>query len=333
MENKIRIQPEMVEVPPENPFKHDLLNRKTAIEALTNVISNIEGPYVMAVDAPWGMGKTTFIRMWEQYLRDKRFLVASFNAWETDYFADPFSSLSSELLQELENFGKEASVDKNSQVWREQLKKLRAETKTILRKTLPILRFLADTAGPSWPGKTAVQIIEAYIEKASNNHPSTRETLKEFRETLSEAARVFTQEAQKGPLVIIIDELGRCRPSYAVELLEIAKHFFSVEHIVFVLAVNFSELSHSVRAVYEEGFNAESYLERFFDIDFKLPDTDRGKFIQSNFQAMRIDQYFKRTKDESAERGFPTIAAVFSAFLLRPILVCAGFPKLCVGLD
>lgn len=62
MEYKIRIQPEMIEIPSGDPFSNDLLDRKTPIEALTNVISNIEGPCVMAVDAPWGMGKTTFMR-------------------------------------------------------------------------------------------------------------------------------------------------------------------------------------------------------------------------------------------------------------------------------
>ena len=317
MENKIRIQPGMIEIPTDNPFVNDKLDRESSIKALTNVISNIEGPCVMAVDAPWGMGKTTFIRMWAQYLRNKNFPVASFNAWETDYFADPFAALSGELLQELENFGKNLSVDKCSTVWQEQLEKLKGATQAVFKKTLPVLRVLADTADPSGLGKAAVQILEAYTEETSNNHRNTREALKEFRKTLGEAANVFAQETRQRPLVIIIDELDRCRPSYAIELLEVAKHFFSVDHIVFVLAVNFSELSHSVRAVYGEEFNARGYLERFFDIDFKLPDADRKMFVQGNFQAMKIDQYFKRTIDSSAKDHFPPIAKVLSVFFAR----------------
>ena len=317
MEYKIRIQPKMIEIQRRNPFANDLLDRKIAIEALTNVIGNIEGPCVMAVDAPWGMGKTTFIKMWEQYLRGKKFPVVSFNAWETDYFADPFSALSGELLQELENFGRNPSVDADSEVWWEQLKKVKRAAQAVFKKNLPVLRVLADTVDSSRLGKTAVQIIEAYTEKASNNHQNTRETLKEFRETLDEAARVFAQEARQRSLVVIIDELDRCRPSYAIELLEIAKHFFSGDHIVFVLAINRDELSHSVRALYGEQFNANGYLERFFDIDFKLPDADRGKFIQSNFQAMKLDQYFQRAADNSADVSLPAVAKVFSAFFTK----------------
>ena len=332
MENKIRIQPKMVEIPKDDPFGNDLLDRKTPIEALTNVISNIEGPCVMAVDAPWGMGKTTFIRMWEQHLRKQKFLVASFNAWETDYFADPFSALSGELLQELGSFEENLSVDENGSAWQKKLKKLKGLTHVIYKKTRPVLHVLADTADPSGSIKAAVQTIEACAEETSgshqnapekrtedapNSHQNTREERKEFRKTLGEVAGVFTQNGQRHPLVIIIDELDRCRPSYAVELLEIAKHFFSMDHIVFVLAVNFSELSHSVQAVYGEKFNARGYLDRFFDIDFKLPDTNRGKFIQSNLEAMKIDQYFMRTADERAKENFPTIVKVFSAFFTK----------------
>ena len=317
MENKIRIQPKMIEIPADNPFSNDLLNRKTPIEALTNVISNIEGPCVTAVDASWGMGKTTFIRMWEQYLRNKNFPVVSFNAWETDYFADPFAALSGELLQELENFGKNLSVDKRSTVWQEQLEKLKGATHAIFKKTLPVLRVLADTADPSGLGKATVQILEEYTEETSNNHRNTREALKDFRKTLGEAASVFAQEAQQCPLVIIIDELDRCRPSYAIELLEIAKHFFSVDHIIFVLAINRTEVSHSIRAVYGERFNAENYLERFFDIDFKLPDADRKQFIRDNFQAMNVQRYLDRTQDHNAPITYREVANVFAVFLAK----------------
>ena len=318
MGNKIRIQPEMVEVPPENPFEHDLLNRETAIEALTNVIDNIEGPCVMAVDAPWGMGKTTFIRMWEQHLRSRKFPVVSFNAWETDYSADPFSALSIELLQELEDFERGLQKKKAGQGLSKHLKTLREVVRTIPRKTLPVLiRGLSDATGIGLVGMTIAQIVEDNVPKDTDGQQNIREALVKFRGTLGKMASALIEETEQRSLVIIIDELDRCRPSYAIELLEIAKHFFNVDHVVFVLAINFTELSHSIRAVYGEGFNARSYLERFFDIDFKLPDTDKKQFIHANLQTMKIDQYLSRTEDPSAKNIFPTIADVFSAFFVK----------------
>ena len=99
---------------------------------------------------------------------------------------------------------------------------------------------------------------------------------------------------------MVIDELDRCRPSYAVELLEVVKHLFGVDRIVFVLAINRSELAHSVRALYGSGFDAENYLRRFFDVDFRLPEPERKAFIDSMIDAINIREYFERTLDKNA---------------------------------
>ena len=90
------------------------------------------------------------------------------------------------------------------------------------------------------------------------------------------------------PLVIMIDELDRCRPSYAIELLEVAKHLFAVDNVVFVLAVNRAELVHSVKALYGSGFDAEGYLRRFFDLDFQLPEPDRKRFVSDLLKTTKL---------------------------------------------
>jgi len=82
----IRVQPREIEVPADEPFKHDLLHRREAADTLTHIVSNLEGPCVIAVDAAWGFGKTTFLRMWSQDLRNQGIPVVAFNAWETDLF-------------------------------------------------------------------------------------------------------------------------------------------------------------------------------------------------------------------------------------------------------
>ena len=81
------------------------------------------------------------------------------------------------------------------------------------------------------------------------------------------------------PVVVVIDELDRCRPLYAIELLEVAKHLFSVEIIVFVLAINLRQLGHSIKAVYGSDFDSHEYLERFIDITIPLPMAERVHFI------------------------------------------------------
>ena len=86
----------------------------------------------------------------------------------------------------------------------------------------------------------------------------------------------------------------------AIELLEIAKHFFSVDQIIFVLAVNRAELAHSVKAFYGSEFDATGYLRRFIDIDFRLPDPDRKAYINAMFAKTGLDEYFgENSYDES----------------------------------
>ena len=102
----IRIRPEEVKITTDNPFQHDLLDRKEPAELLTQLVDGIDGPCVMAIDAPWGAGKTTFLKMWSCHLRKNGFPVVEFNAWETDHATDPFVALVSELKEGLSEFEK-----------------------------------------------------------------------------------------------------------------------------------------------------------------------------------------------------------------------------------
>lgn len=69
----------------------------------------------------------------------------------------------------------------------------------------------------------------------------------------------------------MIDELDRCRPDYALSLLEIVKHFFNVSGVHFVLGVNLSELQNSVRVRYGSNVDAATYLQKFYSVVLRLP--------------------------------------------------------------
>ena len=106
----IRIQLEEIPVPCDEPFAYDLLDRQEPVEVFSRLISNVEGPCAIALDAAWGAGKTTFLKMWSQYLRNQGFPVVRFNAWETDASGDPFLSLSSEITEQLKKQASERLV-------------------------------------------------------------------------------------------------------------------------------------------------------------------------------------------------------------------------------
>ena len=293
---RIRIQPQEIEVPEDDPFKNDLLDRKEPVEILTHLVGSIEGPCVLAVDAAWGTGKTTFLRIWAQYLKNQGFPVIEFNAWETDFTGDPFVALSFELTDGLSEY-----TDKPLS---EKITAAKNAAKEVIQRAVPSIIRLA-TAGildlSVITEKEIGQFLASYAQEKLVSYQGARKSVQNFRTVLQDMASTLATANQGQPLVVVIDELDRCRPSYAVELLEVAKHLFRVDHIVFVLAVNRSELAHSIRSLYGSDFDGDGYLRRFFDIDFLLPSPEREKFINALLDAIQINQYFNRTQDRQGQ--------------------------------
>ncbi len=283
----IRLQPMEIEICENDPFRNDLLGRKEPVEVLTSIVGSIEGPCVLAVDAAWGTGKTTFLRMWSQHLKNCGFPVVEFNAWETDFTDDPFIALSSEILN-----GLEKCLDETQEPRLHAFRKAIGET--VKATSGPLFR-LALSALP-YMGAQAVKELDATTASSENDATSEYLTAKgamqEFKTALHDTASELTGSKKGKPLVLMIDELDRCRPSYAVELLEAAKHLFMVDHIIFVLAVDRAQLAHSVKVLYGNTFDAEGYLRRFFDVDYRLPFPERNGFIRASLEATGISNYY-----------------------------------------
>ncbi len=97
---------------------------------------------------------------------------------------------------------------------------------------------------------------------------------------------------EAGRLVIFIDELDRCRPTFAVKLLERVQHFFDNERITFVFAVNLYELKNTIQKLYGSNFNGDRYLDRFFDFVMSIPDPDLESYYQNMDDPMHISRNF-----------------------------------------
>lgn len=279
----IRIQPLEVKVPPGDPFGNDLLAREEPAQVLTHLVGSIEGPCVLAIDGHWGSGKTTFLTMWTQHLIDKKFPVVKFNAWETDYSAIPFISLATVLAAGPER----SSTD-------------------VVPKTVEHFRRIAEQIAPWFMSVATLTAIEAiggdpaamtplmgalarFAGDRLSDFPGAQQSVDEFKATFQEMAAEISAAHGGRPLIVAIDELDRCRPTFAIELLEIAKHLFSADHVVFVLTMNRQELAHSIKAVYGDHFDADGYLRRFIDVDFRLPSPERQPFVEHLLRTTGID--------------------------------------------
>lgn len=316
----IRIQPLEFEISAENPFEHDLLGRAESIKALTTMIGSIEGPCVMAVDASWGMGKTTFLRMWAQHLRNEQFPVVEFNAWETDFAQDPFIALTSEIATGLQNLGSTAG--------RLGGQRLRSAAASVAR-TVPGATARVVVSGVPLFGSRLAQELEpkqpSLHQTMVEHYDETKAALQAFRGSLADVAAASAKDNNGRALVVLVDELDRCRPTYAVELLEAAKHLFNVDQIVFVLCLDRAQLASSVNALYGESFDADGYLWRFFDIDYRLPTVDRLAFITTVLTSTGVTDWLQthRRPNDPDPSALPEVLRRFlsrSEYSLRRVL-------------
>lgn len=187
-----------------------------------------------------------------------------FNAWENDCSDDPFIPLAASIIEKCEERHKPL-------ICTDELKKVATNLLDLLayvffsyhgctgiyNKSKEILNDVC---------KSNTSISQTIIDRALEKIKIT----KKFKEVLEDFAEKVIQESGN-PMLIFIDELDRCRPSYAIELLERVKHLFNVNGIKFVIVSATKELCESIRGIYGSGFNSESYLQRFFDQTFNIP--------------------------------------------------------------
>ncbi|MDO9480500.1 MAG: P-loop NTPase fold protein [Hydrogenophaga sp.] len=284
---------EEIEVPEDEPFKYDALKRQTVVEFVRDLIKQLEGPFVLALDSPWGTGKTTVVRMLRASLKSDGFASVYFNAWKEDYVSDPLIPMVA-AIDELKvadpeagkRFGERMATVKKvaSKVAKRGFV---AAVKLATMNAVDLEEVTEDVLSAA-AGDVADDVIESFKqEKAS---------LERFREALEEAVKTVQSEGSMKPLVFFIDELDRCRPTFAIELLERVKHLFDVKNIVFVLSIDKSQLKAITAAVYGERIDAHEYLRRFLDLELALPSLHSKAFTSLQLQQFGLTEFFEARK-------------------------------------
>lgn len=249
-------------IPKEDPFAYCQLDRKQYAEVLTKIVSNNADSFVISVNGAWGTGKSTFMKMWEATLKADGFKSVYFNAWENDFTSDPLVALLGEIQSAITS-EQESAFNKVLEIGGR-----------IAHNAIPTL---IKVASKKFLGEDVADIAEALTKEAGNvfkeevlEYQNKKELFSAFREELS---RFIESYIKKKPLIFIVDELDRCRPDYAVEVLEHIKHFFSLKGIVFVLSIDKEQLCNAIRGHYgSDRINAEEYLRRFIDLEYLLPE-------------------------------------------------------------
>ena len=276
-----------IEIDKDNPFTNCKLQRQPYAEVLTDIVRNYADGFVLAINNEWGTGKTTFVKMWQQHLINHEFQTLYFNAWENDFEDDVLVALLSEL--------EELKEDETKEVFNEVIKRAAPLAKKLLPSVAKALakKYIGDEFVRELI-EGAADVSSEGLEAELKSYTNRKESIQSFRECLAN----FVEAADPDkPVVFILDELDRCRPNYAVRVLEQIKHLFSVPGIVFVLSIDKNQLGHAVRGVYgSESLNADEYLRRFIDLEFTLPKPHTEQYCDHLFVHFGLRDFFRQEK-------------------------------------
>ena len=284
-------------------FEADLLQHYIETENGAFLKSDRKSSIVLAIDAEYGQGKTWFLDRLSQQLALQH-PVARIDAWADDASEEPLAAFMSSIDDAL------APYLTKSQELRDRLARAKVAALPVMGRLMKgaVIKGLSKVAGDG--AEDAIgDAFEGAIEKAKTPDSDDTSGLAEavegvlhevgkeidslvdrrgaamlaeyrqrrksrigFRKNMSDLVAALDQSdvAGNSPLIVVIDELDRCRPDYAIRVLEEIKHFFEVQGVVFLIAIHGQQLTHSVEAVYGSSFDAKSYMLRFFTRTYKM---------------------------------------------------------------
>lgn len=262
-------------------IKEDVLDRNAELNSFCHLLSTQNSMNSIALDGRWGSGKTFFVKQCAllinaknslsnidkdiaesilkvvkqsnsfEGLTDNNLLAIYFDAWENDSNEDPVLVLIYRIVQQLDL--KTNGFDLNHLAY--------------------VLGTIVDVITDRPISNAISSLKECDFLYVIHKHEDLETIIKKFfDEVLFEKA---------GQLIIFVDELDRCRPSYAVQLLERIEHYFINERITFVFSVNLEQLQHTIKNFYGNDFDACRYLDRFFDLRLSLPPINTTKYYNS----------------------------------------------------
>ena len=290
-----------IRVPHEDPFQNDKLERKPVVDFLSDLIGRLDGPFIMALDSTFGMGKSTLVRILIECLKKEGHRCIYFDAWKVDYATDPLLALVA--LIDCIDFG--CSDQNQKDEYQKRIQKIKTITNDLaISSSVNTVKML--TAG--------IIDLNTILGQAKSSAPSSdgnrdlvaefnqeSKLFEKFRDELTKAVKLLENDDAEANsrnktgsnLVIFVDELDRCRPNFAVQLLERIKHLFDIPNIVFVLSLDKNQIETSIKAVYGAEIDATEYLRRFFNLEYGIPDSDTKNYISSLVTRFDLDSKFK----------------------------------------
>lgn len=249
----------------------DVLNRKTDVDRLLRLISAISESYgtaTFALNGKWGSGKTFVLEMLERelepYIESSKYVLFHYNCWQNDYYDEPLMAIIAAMLDSLDSEGHLFSE--------ETRKKWETGLRLVGKKAIEMIGAFAKA-------KTGIDLLSVRedIKEAREQTDAAKEaemqfdTLRGFTKAIKNARQKLEELAQDQTLIIVVDELDRCLPEYAIKVMERLHHlFYSVKNVIVLISVDKDQLEETVKRIFGDSSNTSDYLKKFVDFEIAL---------------------------------------------------------------
>lgn len=278
-------------------IQKNVTGRNSSIYNFLRLLNSQDDPLSIAITGSWGDGKTFFVKQcqllldrvsssntdtgnadifsaFEEFgdlenIKVKHFRTAYFDAWEHDDEEDPLLSIMQCLVQS---------------PWYDRVKE----------EFIKLINLTSSLVSALTPVNTK-ELTESLLAKKAEDPEKIKQ---DFAKALSKLA------PNDGKLIVFIDELDRCKPTYAVKLLEKIKHYFSNSNITFIFSVDLDQLQHTIRNYYGDDFDGLQYLDRFFDLVIPLPEPNIESYFENTNGLLEVDSLFKSGSGNSYYQRF-----------------------------
>lgn len=250
----------------------------------------VDESFVLSLNSEFGSGKSTFFEMWANKLKsvDNTFEVVYINAWESDFQGDPLLAIVSYLLDLLQPI---EDIEPIKETAGKLCKFALSVGNDVVQRFTGVDVIKAGQYAESKDGTAKPELGHACFQLYQERH--------KLFEKLRTLLRDLTDKSEHS-ILVIIDELDRCRPNYAIEFLETIKHFFDIRGLIFVIGVDKNQLASSAKAMFGQKLDFDEYYRKFAHRDVSL--RVKSQPMTEHFCRELVKEYFSQEAFERKNR-------------------------------
>lgn len=260
--------------------KEDVLDREAFVKQIVDlamVLSEKRKNCCFAIEGEWGSGKSFVLENIQECLQPEqseetgadRFFVVRYDCWKYDYYEEPIVAIISVLRDQIDQY----------------INLLTDDAKRVLLET--VKNTITKIAVEAIKAKTGIDMDG--VGEVPEGDVKIYDKYFGFQKVVKKVQNQIEKISQTQTVVIMVDELDRCLPLYAIKVLERIHHVFNeIENVVVIVAMEKKQISNSLHQIYGDEMDVDRYLKKIIAFSFKLDSGSAHNFIEKYASYMEM---------------------------------------------